>query len=963
MKRLTNLLLFFILATASCLLHASFPTIRNFPREQTPGGSQTWDIGCDSLGRMLFANSYGLLEYDSNRWRLTPLPNGSAIRTFLFDRAANGSERIYVGGSEEFGYFELEEQTGERRYVSLTPLLPRNFPSYSEIWDINKIEGTNTIWFQANNEIFRYDGKTLIPIHVQDRITASGTLGTHFYIASLRTGVSELVDRHIQNYDLGDLPVTARVVELLPFHGNSLMIVTEYDGLFLLRGGRIQRLATDIDGFLMGNQVFCAAAKGDRYAFGTVSKGAVTKNFNTGRVTYANTATGLQNNTVLSLFYDDDNDLWLGLDNGIDMMMTGLPYTSLLGKKSAYGAGYSSLLQGNTLYLGTNQGLYVTGYPMGDTPEPPSLSPVVRGQVWDIREIGGTIFVCTDAGVKYGNGSVFTSVAGMPGSWSIVPLKGYDDYLLVSTYERLHLLQRQGSAWVNVGEVAGYNDIGGRLTVDERGNVWLPHWLKGIYMMRIDPTKRTLTTLKFYNKRDGFPTNHNIGVVMLNGRPLFSSEGGFFRFGSDGKMHVDENTDKLLGVEVAPRLHISPYDGSIWSVTNDLIKVAQFNADGSAKIDTVSYSPIARHLIAGFDHFNFMRDNRLLVSVQEGFFDVDLSLPARKPTSKKVFFSSVTAYGDSSYTYHPSDVNISDLEIPYSNNSLRFEVVAPEYRGGDQTVLYSYKLDEYDSDWSGFVANATKEYTHLHEGTYTMRVRSYNTFTKHTDEASFSFRVLPPWYRSWWAIIIYFCLTVGGLIFCYKLIRESEQRSSRRVAEMKERELEKMRSDAKQESLEKDYEIAELKSRQLEVDVKHKAEELSNITMNVARKNEILLDISTRIERLNTENASPETLKELSRIQSLIKKNISHDDDWRNFLHNFDTAYDDFARRLSEKHPGLTQTELRVCCYLKMGLSSKDIAPLFNISYRSVEMTRYRIRKKLGMDRDTNLTNYLQNFS
>lgn len=134
--------------------------------------------------------------------------------------------------------------------------------------------------------------------------------------------------------------------------------------------------------------------------------------------------------------------------------------------------------------------------------------------------------------------------------------------------------------------------------------------------------------------------------------------------------------------------------------------------------------------------------------------------------------------------------------------------------------------------------------------------------------------------------------------------------------------------------------------------------------MNVVRKNEILLDISDRLDKLAQGDRSPADIsRQISRIKALIRENISHDDDWRTFMHNFDAAYEDFTKNLQSRHPGLTPTELRVCCYLKMGLSSKEIAPLFNISYRSVEMTRYRLRKKLGLTRENSLTDYLQSLS
>ena len=184
-------------------------------------------------------------------------------------------------------------------------------------------------------------------------------------------------------------------------------------------------------------------------------------------------------------------------------------------------------------------------------------------------------------------------------------------------------------------------------------------------------------------------------------------------------------------------------------------------------------------------------------------------------------------------------------------------------------------------------------------------------------------------------------------------------RSTRRLAERKEKELEETRRKAREDALQKDVEIATLKGRQLELDVKHKAEELSNLTMNIVRKNEILGDISNRLKKLQDGEISVEINRQIEKLHGIIRDNISHDDDWKNFVHNFDATYEDFTKRLTNLHPDLTITELRTCCYIKMGLSSKDIAPLFNISYRSVEMTRYRLRRKLNLERSENLSDYL----
>ena len=100
----------------------------------------------------------------------------------------------------------------------------------------------------------------------------------------------------------------------------------------------------------------------------------------------------------------------------------------------------------------------------------------------------------------------------------------------------------------------------------------------------------------------------------------------------------------------------------------------------------------------------------------------------------------------------------------------------------------------------------------------------------------------------------------------------------------------------------------------------------------------------------------------ISRMREEIDSNIRHDDDWKKFERNFDIVYDEYLTRLGDTFPELTVSDKKLCAYLKMGLSSKEIAPLLNLTYRSVEMTRYRLRKKLNLTRDQNLIDFLQRF-
>ena len=182
----------------------------------------------------------------------------------------------------------------------------------------------------------------------------------------------------------------------------------------------------------------------------------------------------------------------------------------------------------------------------------------------------------------------------------------------------------------------------------------------------------------------------------------------------------------------------------------------------------------------------------------------------------------------------------------------------------------------------------------------------------------------------------------------------------------KEKEMQEREEVFMAENKEKEKEIIALKNQKLQYELRHKSQELASSTMNVIRKNEILSEISQKIEKIVSDLSNKDELvstkKHLQKIQQDIKLNIERDDNWKKFEENFDMIYENYLKRLKEKYPSLTVSDKKLCAYLKMGLSSKDIAPLLDMSFRGVEMSRYRLRKKLNLTRDDNLSDFTQNF-
>lgn len=937
---------------------AGFLPVRNFGRDNYLGGPQNWSVVQDSVGRLYVGNRDGMMRYDGQRWHTFYLPNYTTVRSMMYD-AQTG--RMYAGGSEEFGYFSLDSLGGNFTYTTLIDKFRGARPSFSEVWNI--FRRGERVYFQSDNHLFAYEGSDVVAYPSPGRISRSAVVSGKILLA-LDDG--SLVRFNGTAYDR--LPGTAvlsgkKIVGLLPMDAyGKVLVVTSVDGLYLYDGEKTVAVETDITPFLKENQVFCAVCDGNDYMFGTVNRGAVVKNIATGAVRYINKETGLNNNTVLGAYFDKTGNLWLALDNGLDYVLYNSPVSILVGPYNTVGAGYVSLRRGNVVYFGTNQGLYSTPYPFVSSPSPLALKKELRGQIWSVTEDSGTVFVGGDAGAFHSSGTGFTKIQDVPGTYKVVPLRDNPSLALASTYDRFHLLERQGGKWVSLGPVEGYDDIGGSFVEDEEGYIWLAHWRKGIYRLRFNSVTRRFEEKLLLDTAFGMPGVQNNNVSIYNGRVVFSTAGGFYDFDNAKRtLMPDKELNKVFDSRFLGTLTVLP-DGSVATADNAGVEIAHLMPDGALKLDATSFKSMGDKLMPGFVNISSISPNELIVSNQDGFWSMNPRQGRRNSWTPQPFVNAVYANHDSLvYQAPPSEGKMSPLTLPYNLNALKFEFACPDFSAGNNIEFSSF-LENYDNDWSPYTTESAREYTRLSEGEYILRLRARNTQTGYVGESTFTLTIQPPWFRTTMAKVLYTLLALLTVMACWFTLRRWLTETQKQMDQKKAKELDDIRKQAEQEALVKDYEIATLKSEQLEHDIRHKSQELSSTTMNLVRKNEILHDIATKISRIQEmPGLEGSALRHLAKIQTSIEENIRHDDDWKTINQNFDIVYENYTKRLMELHPNLSASDKRMCCYIKMGLSSKEIAPLVNISYKSVEMARYRLRKKMEIPADISLSDYLAN--
>lgn len=200
-----------LLLAAAMPARAGLPMVRNFPRSLYGAGAQNWAVAQDSLGRMYFGNRFGLLMFDSQSWRLWRLPNYSTVRAIYLD---GPKERIYVGGSEDFGYFEADALTHLPVYRSLTPTISVPGTNFSEIWQIHRVG--SDLWFQSDFKMMRYDGRQTDVVALSDKITTSAVVGNRLMAGLMHGGLVEVTQRRSVDITGAAELKGKRIVAILP---------------------------------------------------------------------------------------------------------------------------------------------------------------------------------------------------------------------------------------------------------------------------------------------------------------------------------------------------------------------------------------------------------------------------------------------------------------------------------------------------------------------------------------------------------------------------------------------------------------------------------------------------------------------------------------------------------------------------------------------------------------------------
>ncbi|RZK54117.1 MAG: transcriptional regulator, partial [Pedobacter sp.] len=441
-------------------------------------------------------------------------------------------------------------------------------------------------------------------------------------------------------------------------------------------------------------------------------------------------------------------------------------------------------------------------------------------------------------------------------------------------------------------------------------------------------------------------------------RIIFSSDAGFLVYDEiSNKFSKYDALNKSLGSFSASNKIIPAGAKKYWFINHGKMSLVNLAVPGQIQIDSSRFSVLDGRMVQYYENISQISNNIYLVSVDDGFVIYNANSTANKQKVLKlpsILIRKVEDITDKYVLLTENGNSNEEIEIPFSRNNIRISFSLPYYR--QSKVRFQYYLEGYSKQWSEWSSASQKDFTNLGRGSYVFKVRAKINEESISEITEFKFTISPPWYGNNFAIAIYLLIAVGALIIGKRIYEAKLKRDQEAITLKLQQEKNEF---LKKETEANEKQISKIQTEKLQAELSVKNREIANSAMSLVYKNELLQKISEEMTKLKDENGKRLSEDQLRKIQKVIDDGMNDERDWNLFERSFNDAHESFFKKLKANHPDLVPNDLKLCAYLHMNMSSKEMASLLNISLRGVEIRRYRLRKKLNVPHDKNLTEFL----
>ena len=904
-------------------LHATAQhgTITNYGLGDYEGGLQNWGISSDSTN-IYIANNSGLLRFNGNDWQLLETPGHNPIRCV---ERVNG--RIYIAGDNILGYWEKKD-TGEYSFTSLWNNAKALGVDNDVFWNICNYG--NNVFFRSYSNILRYDGKELrhmvkddcyvfifkthkgiMAQHISGRIDAIAGNGIEPVFNP--DGKPHMIIKFMQEITDGTY--------LCAFENGEIGIAGNEHGVEILHKVKtLQGKPVKIDN---------AAFNGDLLVLGTLGDGLYVYDVkNKKPLDFDNSA--LDDFNIHDVEFASPDDIWASTDVGVTHIDL-TPQASGKWDMQDYGVFFDGICFNGSMYMATNRGLISFGE-TGVTRNLTERLPLAFTTVKDELLVGTT----TDLLRLSDDSHNFRSVHAFNGvrQFEYIADNG-EEFLILRGYGGLGIMRYNGNRWVFISQVEGTQDYSFILP-ETPHSVWAVIGGNRLALLHLSQdygkVDRTVTFDKFEEEGD----MNGLCIFKADGKIYFASQNKVFYYQpqTDKFIHDTEMTGTLMpGSPAEIRAIHNLADGKIWCYAGETLRIYSYKQGHIALQNTFYLGQNQLALYDGHYNISLINDSIIMAGLHDGCRLFNLSDTAQAP--KPMALEGISYSINDKTLYMPGRCGI--IEFPDHATNVQFHVTSTINGIGDR---FSYRLNDLTTEWSNWQNSGIISFTSIPAGSHSLEIKDlFGNLLR------FNIVVQYPVYKRWWAIVLYIFLGAGMISFI--VWRIERQRKM------------KLKHNLEKENSRLQNELKEQENQALREKVRSQETEMMTNLKFLTQKQELIDAISAEIDKQKMELGDRWPNKNYNRLLKVIQTGTTETDKLLSFENFFVEIHKNFMDRLKAVHSDLSTGELRLACLIRANLTTKEISAVMGIASRSVEIKRYRLKKKLGLPNEASLTTYI----
>jgi serine phosphatase RsbU (regulator of sigma subunit) len=767
------------------------PFIRNYSPRTYSASEPNWAIAQDNRGVMYFGNSQCILEYDGQSWQKIPVSG----QTYILSLASGADGTIYAGGIDDFGQLVVNPK-GQLVYESLTSLLDKEL-NITRVWKI--YSDSAFIYFCTLQYIFIYEpnSKVIEIVELPPDSFWSFFIDNRLYTGNYNIGLHYLENKELVKVKGGENFINKDIFSILKWSNDTLLIATAENGLsfFIINSGTVKPFnfnpaAVATNKVLHENSLYAGIQIDEsNYAFATLVGGLFIINKNGQIATHLNEELGLQSETVSNLFYSPKRSgvLWLTLANGITSVNISSPIRHFAGVTGLNGALWGLTKHKGTYYAASMLGVFrlehssisgstfkpiqgITGeivYSLLNFVAPDGKEILIAGSVKDIYEIKGNTAYPLNINVETNR---------------LVQSQINPNRVYVATSRGIRIIALENTRLSFSNQVFALNNESiTKIIEDREGNLWCSS-LSGLHLIN---SKGVTMDLPESIK------GSNGSFFILNQDLFFASEGKIYIYSASNHDFTPfDPLNKLLINQKKQLREVFPLNDTLalvhFTLGNDILNDLITFKDNSWKSDTISMRIIPPMTV----NTAYIDKQYIFAGGHDGLF---IQNRTREKNYLQEFHSLIRTItiGSDSLVFmggdgflnrgidEKSNVQIFHTPIDFRHNNIVFTYSASYFENEDELQYRSYLMG-FDRDWSSWQNESSRNYTNLKEGTYFFHVKARNIYGVESKTTVFEFRILPPWFRTWWAYLMY-------IILAFVIIRISVALYTRKLQEDKRR--------------------------------------------------------------------------------------------------------------------------------------------------------------------------------